>query len=246
MPKAEDADDAFGAALLDWVRGGNVCEVLERDDGHKEDGAGRDGYLTPIRGWPKAERAALRHLEGRIADVGCGAGRVALVLQERGHDVVGIDASPLAIKAARSLGVRATRCVDLETLNDDIGDFSSVLLFGNNFGIFGTPAGARRILTGWSRHASPGTRLYVESTNPYFGGAPIVDRTYYWRNKSRGLAPGQTKYRILYRDLVGSWIQWLFVSQDELRTIVRGTGWRVASFFSDGPIEPYVAMLERD
>ncbi len=138
----------------------------------------------------------------------------------------------------------AARCLDIGSVADDLAEFESILLFGNNFGIFGTPAGARRMLTRWSRYATPGTRLFVESTNPYFGGAPIVDRAYYWRNKSRGLPPGQTKYRILYRNLVGAWTPWLFVSQDELRTIVRGTGWRIVRIFGDGPIEPYVAMLE--
>ena len=109
--------------------------------------------------------------------------------------MVGVDASPLAIRAARAVGVRATRCMDLETLTNHLGGFGSILLFGNNFGIFGTPANARRTLTKWSRQATPGSRLFVESTSPYFSGAPIVDRTYYWNNRSRGLPPGQTKYR---------------------------------------------------
>jgi len=38
-------------------------------------------------------------------DVGCGAGRVALELQSRGLDVVGLDESPLASQAAKLRGV---------------------------------------------------------------------------------------------------------------------------------------------
>jgi SAM-dependent methyltransferase len=238
------ADDAFGAALRDWVAGGKILEVLERDDGHVEDGAGPKGYLSPFRSWPLGERESLKHLRGRVVDVGCGAGRVALVLQARGLDVVGVDASPLAVRAARTAGVRSTRCMDSGTLTNELGGFGSILLFGNNFGIFGTPSRARRMLTRWARQASPGTRLFAESTNPYSGGAPIVDRAYYWRNKARGLAPGQTKYRILYKGLVGAWIPWIFVSQTELRETVRGTGWRITNIFGDGPIQPYVVMLE--
>jgi SAM-dependent methyltransferase len=244
VPKASRGDDAFGAALLDWVQGGKRCEVLERDDGHVEHGPGPKGYLSNFRSWPVGEREALKHLRGRIVDVGCGAGRVAIVLQERGLDVIGLDASPLAIRAARTLGVRSTRCADLQTLSDELCAFDSILLFGNNFGLFGTPLRARQMLSRWARRASPGMRVFAESTNPYSGGAPIVDRAYYWRNKARGVAPGQTKYRILYRDLVGPWHPWLFVSQEELRTIARGTGWRIASILGDGPIEPYVAVLE--
>lgn len=84
MPPSTRSDDAFGAALLDWVGGGKLCEVLERDDGHIEDGPGPRGYLSALRHWPSGQHATLRHLQGRIVDVGCGAGRVAIVLQERG------------------------------------------------------------------------------------------------------------------------------------------------------------------
>jgi SAM-dependent methyltransferase len=237
--------DAFGTALLDWVRGGRRCELIERDDGHTEDGAGPAGYLTPLRGWPAGQRAAIRHVRGRVADLGCGAGRVTLVLQERGVDVVGIDASPLALRAARARGVRVTRRGTLEALGSQLGDLDTVVLFGNNFGIFATPDNATRTLASWARRASPGTRILAESTSPYGGGAPVIDRRYYWRNRERGLPPGRTRYRIRYGQLVGPWDTWLFVSQKELREIVAGTGWRLVDVFGAGAAEPYVAMLER-
>ena len=237
--------DVFGAALLDWVQGGTVLEVLERDDGHLEDGAGPEAYLAPFGGWPAAERRSLRYLRGRVLDAGCGAGRVTKVLQRRGHDVVGIDESPLAIRAAALFGARGTRCASVDVVAHEIGGFDSVILFGNNFGIFGTPARATRVLTTWARGAAPGTRIFAQSTNGYTGGAPIVDRAYYRRNKERGLAPGATRYRIHYKDLVGPWLRWLFVSRTEMREIVRGTGWELVRVLGDGPIEPYVAMLER-
>jgi hypothetical protein len=170
---------------------------------------------------------------------------VAIVLQERGVDVVGIDASPLALRAARERGVRATRHTTLESLGDQLGAFDSVVLYGNNFGIFGTPDKATKTLGRWARRARPGTRILAESTSPYGGGAPVIDRQYYWRNRAQGLPPGRTRYRIRYRHLVGPWDDWLFVSQRELREIVRGTGWRVVDVFGAGATEPFVAMLER-
>ena len=41
----------------------------------------------------------------RVLDVGCGTGQTALFLASRGHDVVGIDAVPDAIEAAKSRAV---------------------------------------------------------------------------------------------------------------------------------------------
>ncbi|HEX5016988.1 MAG TPA: class I SAM-dependent methyltransferase [Actinomycetes bacterium] len=45
---------------------------------------------------------ALLPPKSRILDAGCGTGRVAAVLHDRGHKVVGVDADPLLIEAARA------------------------------------------------------------------------------------------------------------------------------------------------
>jgi len=243
VPRRES--DAFGAALLDWVRGGSVPEVVEREDGKFEEGAGPDAYVTDLKGWPPAERKTIRHMRGRIVDVGCGAGRVSLELQRRGLDVTAIDDSQLAVRAAREFGVDDVRLMSLETLTHQIAAWDSVILYGNNFGLFRTPSRARQLLTRWARDATPGTRIFAESTNAYTGGAPIVDRAYYRRNRDRGDAPGAVRFRIHYRDLSSPLVQWLFVSQGEMRRIVRGTGWVVARTFSTGLTDPYVVMLEK-
>ena len=88
--------DAFGRALVDWARGGTDPEIYERDDGFLDIGAGPELFLAEYRNWPSSERQAMRFVRGRVVDVGCGAGRVALYLQHRGFDVVGLDSSPLA------------------------------------------------------------------------------------------------------------------------------------------------------
>ena len=79
-------------------------ELIERDDGFID--VVHMSYLAPVRQWAPAERRGLRFVRGTVLDVGCAAGRVALELQERGYEVVGIDASPGAVEVARRRGVR--------------------------------------------------------------------------------------------------------------------------------------------
>jgi SAM-dependent methyltransferase len=236
--------DVFGRALLDWAKGGTVPEIVEREDGFTQSGAGPEVYLSTPEGWPSAERQALRLMRGRVLDVGCGAGRVALALQERGADVIGLDWSVRAVQAAQLCGVRDVRRGSIDHLGRVIAKFDSIVLFGNNFGLFGSPEHARELLTEWAAKAKPGTRIFVESTSAYFGGAPGFDRLYYRRNLERGRPPGSVRLRYRYEGLTGDWFTWLFVSPSEMRRILRGTGWRQARVLTRGASEPYVAVLE--
>ncbi len=238
--------DVFGRALVEWARGGTMAETIERDDGFTTSGAGPEVYLSEFKGWPSAERQSVRFMRGPVLDVGCGAGRVALHLQQRGIDVVGLDSSPLAVQAARLRGVKEVWCLSMASLGLRIGSFDTIVMFGNNFGLFGTPERARRVLTVWAKRTNPKARIFVESTNPYGGGAPGFDRAYYHRNKERGDLPGQARFRYHYDYLVGSWFPWLFVSRSEMRRLLRGTGWHQARVLGERSSEPYVAILEKD
>ncbi len=240
------APDTFGRAVWDWAHGGRVPEIIERDDGYFEEGAGPEVYLSSFSQWPRGERRAMREVRGRVLDVGCGAGRVALELQARGLDVVGLDSSSYAARAARLRGVKTVWRKSLDEVGARVGGFDSIVMFGNNFGLFATPERARERLSEWARQAQPGTRLFAESTNAYGGGAPGMDRTYYRRNREQGRSPGELRARYRYNGSVGGWFTWLFVSRAELSSMVRGTGWRVEDVFGSQLSEPYVAMLELD
>ena len=169
-----------------------------------------------------------------------------MYLQRRGFDVVGLDASPLAVRSARLRGVKEAWCLSIDDLSKRIELFDTIVLFGNNFGIFGTPERLQRILGVWARRTNPGIRILAESTNPYCGGAPAIDRAYYQKNKQKGRMPGQLRIRTQYRGRVGAWFDWLFVSREEMRTLLKGTGWHPTKVLGGLPSESYVAVLEKD
>jgi SAM-dependent methyltransferase len=230
---------------MDWTLGGNAPEILERDDGFTDLSAGHELYVAEFKDWPLSERRSVRYVRGRVLDVGCGAGRVSLYLQQRGFDVVGLDASRLAIRSARLRGVKEAWCMSIDELPKRIGSFDTIVLFGNNFGLFGTPDRLRRMLSVWARRTNPDARILAQSTNPYCGGAPAFDRTYYQRNKQKGLMPGQLRIRTQYRGYVGAWSNWLFVSRNEMRILLRGTGWHQTKILGGPPSDSYVAVLEK-
>ena len=99
--------DAFGEEVKAYYENRKgVIEIVERDDGYIDHHDGVSYYFSAYDDWSEYEKSALSHCCGRIVDVGCGAGRIALHLQQKGHSVVGIDNSPGAIEVCRSRGVK--------------------------------------------------------------------------------------------------------------------------------------------
>ena len=126
--------DAYGQLLLAVLEGDDVVEIVERDDGFISPSVmGPKPYLAPFRRWPSHHRRAMRYTRGRVLDVGAGAGRVSLHLQERGQDVVAIDNSPGAIAVCRRRGVREARVLAFDAVDESLGTFNTIVLFGNNF-----------------------------------------------------------------------------------------------------------------
>ena len=154
--------DAFGHLLGDLVAGRDVMEVVERDDGFVFTGDPRY-YLAPFRAWWPQERRAMRFVRGRVLDVGCAAGRVGLHLQGRGHDVVGFDVSPGAVRIARECGLGDARLGTHRTALQPDERFDTILLLGNNVGLLGGDRAGRTLLRQRARLASPRGRLLAGS-----------------------------------------------------------------------------------
>jgi SAM-dependent methyltransferase len=227
------ADDAFGQMLLD----GADAEIVERDDGYVS--ASMLSYFAPFPRWATVERRALRFARGRVLDVGVGAGRVALELQARGREVVAIDVSPGAVQVARDRGVGDVRLVAFEDVDAALGRFDSMVMYGNNFGLFASPTKARRLL----RRLRPFVDRIVAASNDPYGTDDPAHVAYQERNLARGRMAGQLRLRVRYRDLVGQWFEYLIVSPEEMSEIVQGTGWHIRRFVRDDGAY-YVAVLE--
>jgi len=239
-PLAPD-QDAFGHALMDHLEGRGGEEIIERSDGYLDLSAGADVYFAELTA---SQAAVADRANGRVLDVGCGAGRYALYLQEQGFEVVGIDTSPLAVEVCRRRGLRDARLLTLDQVDHTLGRFDTILMLGNNFGLFGSHRGARRSLTRLARIVSPSGRIIAQTLDPYQSGNPD-HLAYHAQNRAKGRMGGQVRMRVRYKSYKTPWFDYLFVSRDELDTIVAETGWHVHEIIaSDGP--SYVALIEHD
>jgi SAM-dependent methyltransferase len=238
------AQDAYGHSVWDYFNGRPASEVIERSDGLIDPSeVAPKLYFAELEDWPAVERKAIGYARGRVLDVGCGAGRVALYLQDQKKlDVLGIDLSPLAVKVCKLRGLKKARLLAFENIDFKPGSFDSIVMFGNNFGLFGSKAKARRLLRRLSSMASPGAVLIGESLDPYKTDNPD-HLEYQKRNRERGRMSGQVRIRARYRAYIGPWFDYLLVSQAEMRDIVEGTGWRVQRLITSSESPLYVGVL---
>ncbi len=237
--------DAYGRQLLAQQEGREpTAEIVERDDGYIDTGSHPGAYFEPYGQWPATERRAIRFARGRVLDIGCGAGRHSLHLQQAGYDVTGIDNSPGAVKVCRLQGLKKALVrpiADVDRFKP--GSFDTILMLGNNFGLFGSAAGTRRILKKLSRITSPHARIIAGTRNPYL----TTDRDhlrYHRQNKKRGRMAGQIRLRVRFGKVVGQWFDYLLVSPKEMERLLEGSDWYIERLIGSG--EPtYFAVIRK-
>lgn len=234
--------DAFGQALMAFQRDRTPWYVVERDDGYI-DASSIGTYFSTLRSWQPYLQQALRFVRGKVVDVGCGAGRHVQHLQRLGYRTDGIDPSPLAVKVCRERGIKNVRIGTLESLPNGRVRYDTFVMFGNNFGLFGSRSHARKTLRMLLRCSTPHARIIAECRNPYKTSEQGHLR-YNAKSQRRGRMFGQIRIRVRFKQYTDPWFDYLFVSPDEMRELVKGTGWRVAQVFGRGA--QYCAVIEKE
>jgi hypothetical protein len=140
--------------------------------------------------------------------------------------------------------VQDVRLLPFHRIDESLGHFDTVVMFGNNFGLFGGPKRARTLLRRLARLTNDGARIVAMSIDPYTT-EDASHLAYHARNRSRGRMPGQLRLRVRHRHYCSPWFDYLIVSRDEMAAIAESGGWRLARTLDaeDGGL--YVGVLEK-
>jgi SAM-dependent methyltransferase len=232
--------DAFGRALADGLEGRAASVVLERDDGWIGIESLAWYFHTPEE-WSQPERLALEFVRGRVIDVASGAGRVALALAERGHDVLATDVSPLAIDTCRRRGVARTAVAPIDGVMG-LGPVDTVTMLGTDLALLGPSATAHRILRRIHEATGPDGRIVGSCGNP--PATDPVHVAYAERNRRLGRLPNHRVFRVRYRNLATRWFDYVFRSPLEMTAAAERAGWKVSTML--GASSPqYTVLLEK-
>ncbi|MFC6974898.1 class I SAM-dependent methyltransferase [Halomicroarcula sp. GCM10025709] len=235
MCSQSDWTDAFGRMVRDFHRDA----VDEQPRYRRLDGstgpAHLAGYFEPPSAWHDFERTLLAECSGRVLDAGCGAGRHALALDDRGYDLLAFDRSPGAVAVARDRGVDQAVVGDIRA-PPVTGPFDTVVAFGKQLGVGSSVATLQTTLRALAGVVAPGGRLLAD-LDDCRRDAP--DRTWVGNAAVR-------RFRVEYDGLTGPWTDLLLVDPARFEQALDGTYWRLERVLGADRDRPdYAVVLER-
>jgi SAM-dependent methyltransferase len=240
----KDFEDAYGHELYDYYESKEGIEIIEREDGFISAATDVGIYFSDFEDWPDHHKEAMQYVHGRVLDIGCGAGRHSLYLQRQGFEVTAVDNSPKAIELCRLRGVKDARALPITRISPHIEPFDSIIMMGNNFGLFANHQRAKRLLRRFHNLTFSGGTIIAETNDPYQTQNPD-HLAYHKFNLERGRMAGQVRLRVRHRKYKSPWMDYLMVSKVEMRDIVADTGWHIDRFI-DSDTSIYIAILEKD
>lgn len=236
--------DPLGRAMCDYQRG-ELGTLSYRDGDRTADGRVEEHYFRPRSEWREQTVERLARFEGPVLDVGCGAGQHVCWLQDRGVSVVGVDASPGAVAAARARGGEDICLGDMFELPFERGQFRSLHCIGTQLGLAGSLPGISELLAEFARVTDERGVAVVDNYDPERIAA---DSLGYRSDPRSGVA--RRCFHFEYEDerngerLVGPTLQFLQCSPARLAEATIGTPWTLTDVRYDDPDGAhYVATL---
>ena len=233
--------DPWSEIMKDAADGIEGDYYIERDDGRVETLPVGD-YVKPLLEWDDSERLGIQHAQGKVLDIGCGAGRVLIHLQNRGYEVVGIDFAPGAVTACQKRGIEAVYQMSAADLKFSDAEFDTIVMYGNNFGILGDDMSIIKMLQVLHRTTTDEGIIIA-------GSADVVktdDKShlaYHQMNLSKGRPKGLVRIRVKYKGLVNDWWDLRLAIPEEMKYLAEKSGWKLERKYQNGT--PYVGILSK-
>lgn len=221
--------------------------------------AADDFYLALAGDVPKA-----------ILDMGCGTGRLAVALAQRGHRVTGADPSAGMLQVARSRpGTELVQWVESDAAHLALETrFDLIIMTGHVFQVFLGDDDVRATLRALRRHLAPGGTLAFETRNPLVEewrewipaltretvqvpGIGAVDIHYDISGADGALVTFETHFRFAPEDVVVATTTLRFMGRDELAAFLADAGFADIAWYGNWdrspatPASPEIIALAR-
>lgn len=228
--------DLMGQAIWDFYHH-NTPENIQTETSISEmDELPTDYLFRDYEGMTPIEQKALELAEGKILDVGAGAGSHTLYLQEKGMEVSALDISPKSVEVMKLRGVKNTFCGNILTFSE--GKYDTLLMLMNGTGIFESLSRIDVYLRKLRTLLNEGGQVLIDGTDIIYmfdqdedGGVFIPAQGYY----------GELDYVVHYKGESEEPIKWLYLDFETLKNAAEHNGFIVNKIMQDE--DSYLAQL---
>ncbi len=226
-------EQVFGRALLDYYKNREADTLFLHNNYGSTEEMPVDLFFRESDDFPELEHIALALCDGKILDVGAGAGSHALYLQENGKDVTALEKCAAACTIMTERGLKQVVNSDFFHYNSE--KYDTLLFMMNGIGIAGTLERVVDLFNHAQTLLKPGGQLLFDSSDIaylYADGKIPKPEGYY----------GEVGFQYEYKGIKGSPFPWVYVDQDTLIALGQAHGWVVQILFEDGQDQFLVRM----
>ena len=206
--------DLFGKAILDFQTNNSPEDLITETTISEEDEMSVAYLFRTYNEMPNMEQKALQLSQGRVLDVGCGAGSHSLTLQnERNLEVTAIDISANAKEACTLRGIKDARVQDVMTLENE--KYDTILLLMNGAGMCGKLKNIPKFLLKLKSLLNPGGQILLDSSDIIYmfdddedGGKWIPSENAYY---------GEVVFNIAYKGEKEKPFDWMYIDYNTLQ-----------------------------
>ena len=229
--------DVYGEALDDFYHDRFNDELILYTNDHDQETMPVDLFFRDSNELPDQELIALALCDGKVLDVGAGAGSHALYLQEQQMDVTALEISEKACEVMKRRGVRKVIHQDIFSYAGE--KFDTILFLMNGIGLAETIDGLIKLFDHCRTLLNPGGQLLFDTSdiNYYYESEELAKPEHYY---------GEIRFQYEYKGKKGKPFGWLYIDQEELIKIGHKLGWVVQILDEDDHYQYLVRMELRE
>lgn len=234
----EEKSDPIGNAISNYFFKNDNTTIKVVSTAVEDEQLPPDYFFRTYDEMPLLERIALNRCNGKVLDVGAGAGCHSMYLQNKNLQVTALEVSKLCCNVMTSQGIR--NVVNTDILSFGQSKYDTILLLMNGIGIAGSISGLEKLLIHLKRLLKPGGSILLDSSDLIYlyeqeDGTILFDinaENYY----------GEINYLLSYKEVIGASFSWLFADHVILSETAEKAGFQ-SKIIEYGPHYDYLAEL---
>lgn len=228
--------DLMGIAIWDFYHDKNAEDLLTETSISEIDELPVEYFFRGFEDMNLIEQKALELSNGKVLDIGAGAGSHSLYLQKKNLEVLALDNSPKSIEVCQLRGVQHVLCSNILDFSGQTYD--TILLLMNGTGIFESLDKIDIYLEKLSSLLNDDGQILIDGTDILYmydrdedGGVMVPADHYY----------GEVDYFIHYKLDTEKPIKWLYLDFETFKRAAENNGFKIEKILQDE--DSYLARL---